>query len=166
MHRILTLVEENATANHALDAAVAKAEREGGALVVLTAVPESDYDSRHRAVAGLPGGEGFGYSASQARAAAAAVAERAAAAAVGDREVPYIAVGGVGRPRDVVLDTAAAHGCAEIVVPDSPPRWFGLFGRFDRALAWRFDGTVTRVTGPAAGEAGRPAVTESPVDTS
>jgi len=160
MRKTLALVEENATANHALEAAVASAEREGAALVVLSVVSESEFDSRYGAVTDLPGR--FGYSASQARAAAAAVAGRAAAAAVGDRNVPYVAVGGVGRPMDVLLRTAAVHGCDEIVVPDRPPRWFGLLGRFDRALAWRFDGTVTRVTAPEGD--GRPLPRGSAVD--
>lgn len=165
MRKILTLVEETATANHALETAVATAERENAALIVLTVVPEADFDARQRAVTGVARSEAFGYSASQARAAAAAVAERAAAAAVGDRGIPYLAVGAVGRPRDVVLRTAAVHGCDDIVVPDRPPRWFGLFGRFDRALAWRFDGTVTRVSAPAGGDRRPLPDGESTVDT-
>lgn len=164
MRKTLTLVEETATANHALKIAVAKAERESAALIVLTVVPETDFDARQRSVDGT-GLRGFTYTVTQAEESATAVAERAAAAAVGDREIPYLAVGAVGRPREVVLETAAAHGCTEIVVPDLAPRWFGLFGRFDRALAWRFDGTVTRVAGPAGGD-GRPlSVRESTVDT-
>jgi nucleotide-binding universal stress UspA family protein len=161
MQTILALVDEDATAHHALEAAARRADRRSAGLVVLNVLPEEEYDSRHRAVSGLPGGTER-YTHSQARSAAAVAAGRIARTVLEGRAIPYTAVGAVGDPVEAVLSVARDHDCGAIVVPAARPRLFGLLGRFDRALAWRFDGTVTRVTPPAAGGVVAPA--ESVVD--
>lgn len=150
MRNILIVVDEDRTTTHVLQTAVEHAEREQAALVVLNVMPQSVYEDRQTAILGSNDlrRDGFTYTVTQAKAVARGVAERAVRVAIGERAVPYTTVGAVGRPLTTVLAVAAAYDCDEIMIAATKPRWFGLFGRFDRTLAKRFDGTVTAVPKP------------------
>lgn len=150
MRTILVVVDENETTAHVLPDAVERAERERASLVVLNVMPQSVYEGRQRGVRGnrVLQGDGVTYTFDQATATARGVAERAARVAIGDRAVPYTSVGVVGRPVTAVLAVAEACGCDEIVIAGTETGWFGRSGRFDRTLAKRFGGRVTRVGTP------------------
>ena len=147
MKNILVVIDENRTTTHVLQTAVERAERERAALVVLNVMPRTEYDARQTAILRSNDlrRDGFTYTVTQAKVVARGIAERAAQLAIGERAVPYTTVGVVGRPITTVLAVAAEYDCDEIMIAETKPKWFGLFGRVDRTLAKRFDGTVTAV---------------------
>lgn len=153
MKNILVVIDENRTTTHVLQAAVERAERERAALVVLNVMPRTMYDARQTAILRSKDlrRDGFTYTLAQANAAARGVAERAVRVAIGERAVPYTTVGAVGRPITTIPAVAAEYDCDEIMIAETKPRWFGRVGGFDRALAKRFGGTVTRVAKPTPG---------------
>lgn len=151
----LVVVERDGAANYNLTDAVRAADGDGSSLVVLHVMDQNEYNDRRGAICQVNGlsGEGYTFTIDQAEAEAAIVAERTAWAAVGNSDVEYDAVGAVGPRLRTILRSAAEHDCEEIVVPETSPRWWGLFGHFDRSLTKGFDGTVTRVPAPVAAAA-------------
>lgn len=147
MKNLLVVVDENETTAHVLQAAVERAERERAALVVLHVMPQRVYERRETAILANSGlrRDGFSYTYTQATDAARGIADRAAWMAIGERAVPYTAVGVIGRPVPTVLAVAAAYNCDDIMIAATNMRWFGRVGRFDRTLTKQFNGTVTRV---------------------
>lgn len=156
MSNILVVVDETEATEHVMGAAVERAERTGATLVAVHAMPRRLYERRQRQTTGTHDlrHEGYTYTASQARAEATGVAERIARAAIGERDVPYTAVGVIGTPTQAVLAAAGVHDCEAVLLPERKPKWFGPFGSFDRTLAKRFDGPVVRVPRPSPGRFG------------
>ena len=147
MNNILVVVDESETTTPMLQAAVERAERERAALVVVHVMPQSVYERRQTAIRGSTDlrRDGLTYTITQATETAKGVADGAVEVAIGERAIPYTTVGVVGRPIPAILAVAAEHDCDEIMIAATKQRWFGLFDRFDRTLAKRLGGTVTRV---------------------
>lgn len=148
--KILAVVAGVDTSSHVLEAAVERAEQEGASLVVLHVMPQHAYDGRRQSRATIRElkYDGFTFTYDQATESAENVAERAAQAAIGDRDIPYTAVGRVGDLVSTVLAVAAAYDCDTILLQETYPRWRRVIGRADRRLAKRFDGTIVRVPRP------------------
>lgn len=154
MHNILVAVDESDANAHVVEAAVGRAEREVASLVVVHVVQPRTYAARSRSMAGTAGlrRDGFTYTVEQAEAGAESVAVRSAREAVGDRAVPYVAVGAVGRLGPTIRATAAAYGCRTIVLAEEASWWRRRLDRLGRDLAKEFDGDVVRVPQPSPPE--------------
>lgn len=154
MQSILAVVDGTERTNHALRAAVERADGDGANLVVVNVTSPGEYQNKRAAMAKISGlaGERYEWTVDQAEASATDAARRQARLAAGDGDVDWTAEGRVGDPRWVLLAVAAEYDCSEIVIAKSRSRWFGLRPGLDRTLAGRFDGTVTAVPEPGVDE--------------
>lgn len=152
MSNILVAVDGTGTNAHVMEAAIERAEREDGSLVVVHVIPTAEYEARQRAVRSIGGltNDGFTYGITQARDEARDIADRAAREAIGTRAVPYTAVGAVGKLVPMILASAAEHGAETVVLGDVGSWWRRLLGRSDRKMTRGFDGAIVRVPRPAA----------------
>jgi nucleotide-binding universal stress UspA family protein len=148
--KILVVVTGVETSSHVLDAAVEHAVQAAASLVVLHVMPYHVYENSGSSRATIPDlkYDGFTFTYDQATESAESVAERAAQTAIGDRDVPYTAVGRVGDFISTVLAAAATYECDTVFLQKTYPWWQRVLGRGDRRLAKRFDGTVVRVPRP------------------
>lgn len=150
MTNILVAVDGTESNAHLMEAAIERAETQGGTLVVLYAMTPRLFEARQWSLAGQADlrHDGLTYSTAQARTDARAVAERTAKEAIGDRDVPYTAVGAIGKLVPTVLAVAAENGCETVMLAEEGSWWRRRLGLADRRIARRFDGTVVRVPRP------------------
>jgi nucleotide-binding universal stress UspA family protein len=115
-------------------------------LVLLTVVPESEFENTRRAVADIGSSDAV-YTLEQAEESAAREAADVAADVLGDVDVPATPIGTIGREADAILDVAAQEDVDHVFMTGRrrSPAGKALFGDVAQTILLRFDGPVTLV---------------------
>lgn len=122
-------------------------------LVLLTVVPEGEFEETRRAVAGIGSSDAI-YTLEQAEESAEREAMDVAADALAGLDAPHRAVGTVGREADAILDVAESEAADHIFLGSRrrSPAGKALFGDVAQTVLHAFDGPVTLVMGDDAAE--------------
>ncbi len=144
MERALVVTAPTASSEQLLREAGETAAASGSELVVLAVTPESEYEERQSAIAGL-GSADVVYTLEQAEQSASQRARSAAVEAFADLDVDYHTVGVVGREADQILRAAKAYDCDHLFIAGRrrSPTGKALFGDLVQHVMLNFDGPVT-----------------------
>jgi nucleotide-binding universal stress UspA family protein len=148
MKRALVVVTPGNRGRRLLREAGAYAEGTDTELVLLTVVPEEEFEEKRRAVAGIGSSDAV-YTLEQAEDSAEREATAVADDALAGLDVPYHAVGTIGREADAILDVADSEGAEHVFLGSRrrSPAGKALFGDVAQTVLLEFDGPVTLLMG-------------------
>ena len=153
MNHALVVVTPGERGRRLLREAGAYAAGTGAELVLLTVVPEREFEEKRRAVAGIGSSDAV-YTLEQAEESAERGAMTLADEELTGVDVTYRPVGTVGREADAILDVARSEGVDHIFLGGRKrsPTGKALFGDVAQTVLLSFDGPVTVVMGEDAAE--------------
>lgn len=145
---VLVVIADDETSAHALETAIRQAEEASGHLVAIHVMSPSTYESKQHGISSVDSlrRDGFAFTIDQARESACLVADAVVKEAIGSRDVPFVALGEVGRTVPVLIATAAAHDCGTVVLTEQRSWWRKMIDLTARRMATQFEGDV--ITGP------------------
>lgn len=142
---LLVIIDPSDTDGHLVREAAVHAAGTGAGLVVLSVMSEADYRARARAVNDIRQ-LNFEYTYDHAVEASRHVALRIATAVLTDTDVPFEAVGAIGKPEEAALKAAREYDCNHVLVAGHRRRiWDRIRGLPDleTAIERVFPGNVT-----------------------
>ncbi|SFR52594.1 universal stress protein [Halogeometricum limi] len=148
MKQALVVVTPGERGRRLVREAGAYAEGTDTELVLLTVVPEDEFEERRRAVASIGSSDAI-YSLEQAAEAGEREAMEIADDVLGDVDVNYRPIWTVGREADTILDVAEQEGVDHVFLGGRrrSPTGKALFGDVAQKVLLSFDGPVTLVMG-------------------
>jgi nucleotide-binding universal stress UspA family protein len=148
MKRALVVVTPGNRGRRLLREAGEYAEGTDTELVLLTVVPEEEFEEKRRAVAGIGSSDAV-YTLEQAEDSAEREATAVADDALAGLDVPYHAVGTIGREADAILDVADSEDAEHVFLGSRrrSPAGKALFGDVAQTVLLEFDGPVTLLMG-------------------
>jgi nucleotide-binding universal stress UspA family protein len=151
MNRALVVVTPGRNGRRIVREAGAYAAGTDTELVLLTVVPESEFESTRRAVADIGSSDAV-YTLEQAEESAAREAADVAADVLADHDVSVTPVGTIGREADAILDVAAQEEVDHVFLTGRrrSPAGKALFGDVAQTVLLRFGGPVTLLMGDGA----------------
>jgi len=120
----------------------------GAELVLLTVLPQDEYNKKREAMAGV-GSEKVVYTLSQAEQSAKQTARSVASEVLADVDVDYEVLGAVGREADTILQVADDEGVDHLFLSGRrrSPTGKALFGDLTQEILLTFEGPVTVLLG-------------------
>ncbi|SFR60604.1 Nucleotide-binding universal stress protein, UspA family [Halogeometricum rufum] len=148
MKRALVVVTPGNRGRRLLREAGAYAEGTDTELVLLTVVPEEEFEEKRRAVAEIGSSDAV-YTLEQAEESAEREATTVADDALAGLDVSYHAVGTIGREADAILDVADSEDAEHVFLGSRrrSPAGKALFGDVAQTVLLEFDGPVTLLMG-------------------
>jgi nucleotide-binding universal stress UspA family protein len=148
MKRALVVVTPGNRGRRLLREAGEYAEGTDTELVLLTVVPEEEFEEKRRAVAGIGSSDAV-YTLEQAEESAEREATAVADDALAGLDVSYHTVGTIGREADAILDVADSEGAEHVFLGSRrrSPAGKALFGDVAQTVLLEFDGPVTLLMG-------------------
>ncbi|AFK20033.2 universal stress protein [Haloferax mediterranei ATCC 33500] len=148
MQRALVVVSPNERSNRILREAGELAAGSGAELVVLTVLPDEEFERTRSALADV-GSSDVVYGIDQATESATRKAKRLAREALDDLDVDYRVVADIGPEVDSVLETAEAESCDHLFVSGRrrSPTGKLLSRDVTQTVMLNFDGPVTVLLG-------------------
>ena len=143
MQRPMAVVTEDEASRRVVREAGELAAGLGVELVLLTVVPEEEYDRKREAMEDA--GSTTPYTLSQAEQNARRTARSVAEDVLDDVDVEYEVLGAVGRQADMIMEVAREESVDHLFIAGRrrSPTQKALFGDLTQRILLNFDGTVT-----------------------
>jgi nucleotide-binding universal stress UspA family protein len=149
MERALAVVAEEERSKKVVREAGELAAGVGAELVLLTIIPQEEYEEKRRDVEENIRDEGIIYTFTQAEQAARHTAQDVADEVLEDVDVDYHVLGAVGREAETIITVADTEGCDHLFLAGRrrSPTGKALFGDLTQDVLLTFDGPVTVLLG-------------------